>query len=36
MIGDHIVVISEFLMADGAFSALLDDLAIQELSHLCG
>ena len=30
-----VAVVREFLVADGAFPALLDNLAIQQFSHLC-
>lgn len=36
MVWHYVVVISEFLLADRAFTSLLDNLPIQELSHLCG
>jgi hypothetical protein len=34
VIGHDVVVVGEGFLADGALSALLDDLAIEQLSHL--
>jgi hypothetical protein len=36
MVGYNIMIVRKFLMTDCAFSTLLYDLPIQELSHLCG
>jgi hypothetical protein len=33
LIGHDVFVLCEFLLADAAFAALLDDLALQQFSH---
>ena len=35
VVGYHVVVIRELLVADGTRLVLLDNFSIQELSHLC-
>ncbi len=34
MVGDDVVVIREVFVADGAYPALLDNLSVQQFSHL--
>lgn len=36
VVGDDVVVISEFFVADRTFSVLLNDLSVQELAHFAG
>jgi hypothetical protein len=34
MVGDHVVIIGELLVADGAYPGLLSDFPVQQLPHL--
>ena len=35
VVRDYVVVIREVLVADGAYSALLENLSVQKFPHLC-
>jgi hypothetical protein len=35
VVGHDVVVIGEFQMAERAFPALVDDLAVEQLAHFC-
>ena len=36
VVGNHIAVFGKFLVADGAFAALLSNFLVQQLAHLGG